>query len=574
MFLFLSSYTAVGQYTLPRNAIEEGINAVEKRHRDDVNFQKTTDFFFANEFDSTLVYSYKYLTSRQTNKSLTSYCQFFRAFCFMEKQLYTKAKSELSKIDKTFRFNALVNLQLGVVSVELQEFEEAISYFLPLVGIAKSEEQGIKQSVVFQHLGVCHLHLEKLEEAEHYLLRSEEMQKNDGNTDTALLFSSYTNIANLYYNQYLDDLAIPYFEKAYAISIKTNDFVLRQNAALNMSIVEENRKDPVQALVYRKEFDRWKDSLNDQNKVWEIAELEKKFMAEQNKKDVELLRLENERKVAERNGFIFASLLLLLVLAAGIYFYIQKSRTNKIILAQKQELDILNSTKDKLFSIVSHDLRSSVNAMRTSNAKLFANLESENYEELHKLLQNNGSIANGTYSLLDNLLNWALLQTKQLYFHRELLNVHAVVKHVAFNFIPLMQSENIHFENNVDKDVTAFADLDSLKIVLRNLLDNAIKYSATAGNISIYAKTIDGRCAIVVEDNGVGITEEVRKELIKEDASLSVFANDDAFGSGLGLQLCKSMIQKNQGEFTIESEKNKGTKMYVILPKTESDVVN
>lgn len=103
---------------------------------------------------------------------------------------------------------------------------------------------------------------------------------------------------------------------------------------------------------------------------------------------------------------------------AGVYFYRQKIRNNKIILAQKNQLDELNATKDKLFSIVSHDLRSSVNALKTSNGKLLENLENKNYAELDVLLHKNSTIASGAYNLLDNLLNWALLQTKQAYFFR------------------------------------------------------------------------------------------------------------------------------------------------------------
>src|SRR5690606_8510603 len=101
----------------------------------------------------------------------------------------------------------------------------------------------------------------------------------------------------------------------------------------------------------------WQDSLNDQNKVWAIADLEKKFAVKQKQKEVDVLAAENKAKIAERNGFLISSVLLFIMFGAGVYFYRQKIRNNKIILAQKNQLDELNATKDKLFSIVSHDLR-------------------------------------------------------------------------------------------------------------------------------------------------------------------------------------------------------------------------
>ena len=113
------------------------------------------------------------------------------------------------------------------------------------------------------------------------------------------------------------------------------------------------------------------------------------------------------------------SIFLFILFISGVFLLIQKIKINKIILLQKTELDELNATKDKLFSIVSHDLRSSVTALKTSNLKLIDSLESKKYSELDKLLHDNSAITNGSYNLLDNLLNWALIQSKQLYFQKE-----------------------------------------------------------------------------------------------------------------------------------------------------------
>ncbi|MEZ0130986.1 sensor histidine kinase [Flavobacterium sp. LBUM151] len=376
------------------------------------------------------------------------------------------------------------------------------------------------------------------------------------------------DIATLYYVQYKDSEAIPYFEKAYHLSKKVNSFDLKRVATLNMAVVEENRKKFPLALEYRKEFEQWKDSLNDQNKVWEIAEVEKKFAVKQKQKEVDVLAAENKVKIAERNGFIISSVLLLVLFGTGVYFYRQKIKNNKIILAQKNELDELNATKDKLFSIVSHDLRSSVNALKSSNGKLMENLENKNFTELDVLLHNNSTIANGAYNLLDNLLNWALLQTKQAYFYQESLHLATIVQHVEYNYKPLMLNENINFKSDVSKTDYVSADMDSLKIIIRNMLDNAIKFSKENGTISIYSRpSSEEFCYLVIEDTGLGMNEATRQELLKETVLLSKKKNDDIIGTGLGMQLCKSLIRKNGGKLEIESEENVGTKIIIILPK-------
>src|SRR5690606_2072241 len=158
----------------------------------------------------------------------------------------------------------------------------------------------------------------------------------------------------------------------------------------------------------------------------------------------------------------------LLLLGVTMYFYIEKNKTNKIIVAQKQTLDELNATKDKLFSIVSHDLRSSVNALKTSNTKLLDNLEEKNLDALDGLLHNNSAIVNGAYNLLDNLLHWALLQTKQSYFEITSIQLFFIIEQMAYNYKPLMLEKNIQFENTVSKKEFVLADQESLKIVLRN----------------------------------------------------------------------------------------------------------
>jgi signal transduction histidine kinase len=526
--------------------------------KDEPYFYNTQLFFLENNWDSTLVYSMKAISSI-TNPELLDYCHFCRAYAFKKKRLLTEAAKEFKLVSTNFPFYFKVKLKLGEIALESENYSAALNYFQQIEKLPHVHQYDFKQSAVFHNIGIAYLHLKDYRKAEEYLFKSTALQQEQ--KDSVLLVSSYMDIANLYYEQYKDSEAIPYFRKAYDLSKQLHDFSLRQVAALNMAVMEEARNDFAAAMKYRKEYEQWKDSVNDQNKVWAIADQEKRFAVKQKQKEVDLLEAENTLKAYQRNALLFALTLSALMLLMGTYFYWQKIKSNRIILSQKDKLNELNATKDKIFSIVSHDLRSSVNGLKTSNKKLTECLETGNLQELDKLLGNNNAIANGAYSLLDNLLNWALLQTRELYFQQESLHLSSIVQHVAYNYRSLMLNKGIDFDCTIDRTMYVFADQDSVKIILRNLLDNALRFTHENGMIKIYSQaTKTGFYDLVVEDRGAGMSEGTRQELLREEALLS------RKRTGLGLHLCRSMIKKNGGDFFIESREGIGTKITVSLP--------
>jgi signal transduction histidine kinase len=568
IFLLYSAFI-FSQVQPVTNVLNNALHKKALEYKKEVNYTKAQYFFAKKNWDSTLVYSMKQL-SLSSNKELDDYSHFLRGSSFRELKLFQEAKKELNLISGKFVFYPLVNFNLGIISLELREFEKATHYFHAVEKLPLQKSQPFKISSVYANLGVCYLHLNKFVPAEAYLSKSYKLRQTE--KDTIPLINSYLNIANLYYLQYKDAQAIPYFEKAYVLSKKVNDLQIKKNAALNMAAVEENRGQFKLALVYRKEYEQWKDSLNNQNKVWAVAAFEKKFAVAQKEKKITVLEVANKLKKTQRDGLFYSAILLLILLTAGVYFYGQKVKNSKIILAQKEKLDQLNATKDTLFSIVSHDLRSSVNALKTSNSKLLENLNTKNYSELDQLLKSNSAIANSTYNLLDNLLNWALLQTKQLYFQKESVHLFSIIQQIEYNYTPLLLDKQIRFENTVPKNLFIFVDLDSLKIILRNIVDNAIKFSPENSKITIYAQEgKDDHCQLVIEDKGLGIEETSRLELLKDSELLSKKSNSEIIGTGLGMQLCKSMLKKNNGFLAIESQLNFGTKMILSFPKTETN---
>ncbi|MFC5682664.1 ATP-binding protein [Flavobacterium sp. MAHUQ-51] len=516
-------------------------------------------------WDSTLVYSMKQINT-DNNKELADYCHYFRSNAFYNKSLYKESKKESLLMSDAKEIYPLKNIMLGKASLELREFEQALIYYKKVEKLPKIVNVLYSNIDIYEGLGLTYLFLNQMKKAQEYLHKNLALRKKEKNIEG--IYSAYTMVANLYFMQDKNQLAYNYFKKAYFVTQNINDFEKKAIAVKNMSVVEENRGNYKQALVYRKEAEKWNDSLNNQNKIWAVADFEKKFAVAQKQKQIKVLKVENELKATQRNVLLYSSIILLILILIGTYLYAQKIKNEKIILLQKNKLNELNTTKDQLFSIVSHDLRSSVNALKTSNSKLIESLENKNYNELDQLLQNNSSIANGAYSLLDNLLHWALLQTKQLYFHKESVHLFSIVQQIEYNYKALLSDKAIVFENKVSKNNFINVDLDSIKIILRNLLDNAIKFSNEKGLIKIYTEDTETNfCRCIIEDNGIGMSANTISELLSDSELLAKKKNSEIIGTGLGMQLCKQMVKKNGGSLTIESELNKGTKMILLLPK-------
>ncbi len=562
---FLCFYTIVSQESSIKNH-SYFLKKIDCLNSTSPLLKGTSVFFKHKQWDSVIVSSSKAFIN-STSLQNSNYFRYMRGHSFMKKNLFKEAQKELKKVTPEFFFYDKVLYALSGIYLEQKNFQKALSYLKKVESKEFSIINELYRPSIINDIGVCYIHLKEYKNAEIYLSRFLNSIRKKSNPIEVI--EAYTNIANLYYSQYKDDLAIPYFEKAYLLSKKTTNYEIKRKTAKNMAVVEENRKNIVKALVYRKEYDKWKDSLNNQDEIWNTAQFEKKLAVNQKQEEINFLASENKIKALQRNGFILTSILLSFILFGGIYLYFQQKKSHKIIASQKEELNALNNTKDKLFSIVSHDLRSSVNLLQKSNSKLLHEIQNRNYNALDTIVTKNAAIANSSYNLLENLLNWATIQTKQLYFNIESIDLFSITQQVAFNYQPLFDNKNITFNNKTPPGSFILADLDSLKIIIRNLLDNAIKFSELNTKISIYSYSENQNFEnLVIEDTGVGISKEIITELLKDTSLLSKKKNKEEIGTGLGLQLCKTLISKNNGTFKIESTLNKGTKMILSFPKS------
>lgn len=547
------------------------LQQIPESDRAEFNFERAYTYFLQEQDDSTIIYSGRYLSKKDRNSQLAEFVRYFRGRSFYNKGLYKDAGEDFASISKNFPLYNLVHASQAEVLFKQGEYGTALTIYLNVLEVGDFEKNAISESSINHNAGICYMLKQDYENAEKYLLRSLDQQLKT--KDTARIIGGYIDVANLYYEQYLDDKAIPNFEKAYELAYQTDDFVLRRTAALNMAVVEENRGNHEKSLVYRKEYDQWKDSSNNQEKVWEIAQIEKRHLADTKQREIGLLQKkknlaekEIRLKSQERNTILIGAGVLLLVLVLIVYFYYQKIRSSAIIAEQRESLDKLNAFKNRLFSIVSHDLRSSVHGLRRSTQQLRDEIPSE-HSKLKSLVNQQGAIANATYGMLDNLLNWALLQSDEIYFHPEKISLKRLIPQVVLNYQPLLDQKNITLHSEISADAKIDADNDSVKIVLRNVLDNAMKFTPENGKLLITSIVSDASVELRIKDSGPGMTPDQLAIVVEQSSQVSKESGEERSGTGLGVRLCASFMSKNNGSFRMESKEGEGTTVILTFVK-------
>jgi len=244
----------------------------------------------------------------------------------------------------------------------------------------------------------------------------------------------------------------------------------------------------------------------------------------------------------------------------------EQKNAEQALIKSEAELKELNVTKDKLFSIIAHDLRSPFNSILGFSELLIENLQVFETEESEEYLGIINSSAKNTLVLLDNLLNWAKAQTGQINFSPEKAVLASVIQEIFELSNLSAKNKNIVLNHIPSEEIEVLADLNMLKTVLRNLISNAIKFTNSNGKIDVYALQNDNFIEIAVSDNGVGMNEETRNKLFSIETNETTLGTANEQGSGLGLLLCKEFVEKHGGKIWVESELGKGSVFKFTLP--------
>ena len=239
----------------------------------------------------------------------------------------------------------------------------------------------------------------------------------------------------------------------------------------------------------------------------------------------------------------------------------------RIIEAKTEELKKTIIGRDKLYSVIAHDLRSPMGSIKMVLNMLILSLPKEKIgEDMYELLTMANQTTEDVFSLLDNLLKWTKSQIGKLKVVYQDIDMVEVVEGVGEIFAMVAGLKNIRLRIESPECQAVHADIDMIKTVIRNLISNAIKFSNEGSEVLIKVEESDGMSVVSVKDSGCGIDEESQKKLLHTDTHFSTFGTNNEEGSGLGLLLCQDFVVKNGGKLWFTSVKDEGSTFYFSIP--------
>lgn len=257
-------------------------------------------------------------------------------------------------------------------------------------------------------------------------------------------------------------------------------------------------------------------------------------------------------------------LLTVLVIVLTVQFRIKSIQSRnkwlkKRIAERTEELRISNSTKDKLFSIIAHDLNNVAAGQVGLTDLLKLSIRDGDIETSKEYVRYLDQSSNQFVSMLQNLLQWARAQTGKIQYSPKWFNLQSVANEVLSQEQAKAVNKGISLELSIDDRIELFADMDMIALVLRNLINNALKFTHNGGTVQLSASVMDEWIELSVTDNGLGMDEEAVQQLMSEEGHLTTQGTSNEKGTGLGFSLCQDFVKRNGGNLFVESQKGKGT---------------
>jgi signal transduction histidine kinase len=326
-----------------------------------------------------------------------------------------------------------------------------------------------------------------------------------------------------------------------------------------------------EALTYRNLEKAINDSLNNVELNKQLKQIQQNYAVEKKQQQIDLLVKENENSRLKQNITLFAALITGVLLLSGFFLYIRISRLKNILQQQNEEMHVknnmleeLNETKNKLFSIVGHDLKGPFGAFKSMLGLIKTNRVPA--EESRIFLQQLYDGFTDTFQLLDSLLLWANTQIGGISKNASVFNIWQTVNQSIRLLQIRADAKNIAIETNETLDALLVeADMYMADIAVRNLLENAVKFSNQGSTIKITAEKENGFIKVAISDTGKGINTASQAKLFNKTSFSTTPGTAGEKGNGLGLHITKELVEKNGGKIWFQSTTNKGSTFYFTI---------
>jgi two-component system, sensor histidine kinase and response regulator len=509
-----------------------------------------------------------------------------------------EAYQQTHQIEKALEFNekALkVRTQLGdstgmkvstkniaMLYSQRKEHRKAIEFYEQALGLLNSKTDQSLRGDILPRIGYEYLQFREYDKATEYLLEGLKYNRETNNQEGILM--SLNAIGNLNIEQ--NKLKLAEIQLAEALEIAeqiNNKSELLKNYRLQITL-DSTRGYYQNAFNWQRKYFSLKESLSAEKQPQSFDLVDDNAVESIIDSTINDIDNQNDANDLVDQKFEIATYLLGIgLLIALISLFVtgmqynkakqaqigleaknkQLAEHNSVILEQTQHLEEINKVKDRLFSIVSHDLKDSI-----SSIKGFLDLLKEDSitkEEFNELIPELSENANNASLLLYNLLNWSKSQMQNLEPKPELFNVQEVFQTKISLIEQKAEQKRLAIIDESQRDYV-YADRSMIEIVIQNLLTNAVKFSRVGDVITVTSQDFGDKIRLSVEDTGVGISKENIDKLFKNDAFTTIGTKNEK-GTGLGLTICKELVELNNGKIWVESTPNVGSKFFVELPK-------
>jgi signal transduction histidine kinase/Tfp pilus assembly protein PilF len=362
-----------------------------------------------------------------------------------------------------------------------------------------------------------------------------------------------------------------FYEKCLDTAGEVQDNELMIKCYKLLSILYETDRNFEVSLKYYKKYKSLEDSVFSEKKKEQFAQIQVQYETSKKDIEIELLNKNEDEQLAKLKNEEFIRNILVVILAfTGVLLFSlykngeKRRKINEVLVQQRKEIESkgkelssLLEMKDKFFSIISHDLRSPINAL----VGVLDILDGGNLtqSELNELSRSLKVRLNNTRKLLDTLLDWAMLQMNEIKIQNEVINLSSIVDENMM-FFREVADKKLEFINLVNKEDLVKADHNMLDLIIRNLISNSIKFTKEGGKVEVSTEKGDEDSIVVlIKDNGVGISAEQIDKLFDTTELYTTRGTANEKGTGLGLRLCKEFVERMGGKIWVESTEGEGS---------------
>ncbi|MBI1768251.1 MAG: tetratricopeptide repeat protein [Bacteroidetes bacterium] len=586
--------------------------ATAKKIADSLRYDKgVADSYFASSLISKLKGNYNdeldfHLRSLKIYQSLNNLNRIARTYDAMgalytqEADFQSAREVHMKAIELFKKTNDRLGLasslrRIGNIELDTRNFGTALQYYRQALENERTmnNEQGIANCL--NNIGVVYFELKKYDSALVY--HNESLAIMTRINFVSRLPAAYHNISRVYLGKGRPDEALPFAEKGLPIALRIGSRPAQRESYKLHSDIYQKKGDYTEAYRYLLLYNALKDSIINQENNLHFAQRQSIYKVQEKEQEIELLK--KDQQLARFTQQVTITGLVFFISIGGYVIYLQWKRIrekkksyelvqqhgefvhqvneelkanleeieakNKEISEMASHLQQVNSTKDKLFSVISHDLKNPIHSLQGLLSLLTADAISK-----EEFLQFSAKLKEGVGHFeftLHNLLQWAQSQMQGIETNPQRVTLHALVDSTLKFLAKIAADKNILLYNEVMPHAHVLADKDQLDLVIRNLVTNAIKFTKSGGKVTISCTNATDHLAVIsVVDTGIGMNQETVDKLFKKNVHFRTAGTRGEHGSGLGLMLCHEMAVRNQGKLWVESKPDQGTTFFIELP--------